>query len=381
MVRIRYARLCRVGGVIGAATLVFTGCRDSPRSSAAEVPDQVCASKVNNAGSGQFSVVAEYGDLDDGVQAAAGIALAAGKVFVFDMAAGQILVLSEDLQKLGVIGRPGSGPGEFNKFSTSTSAPQWMASSGDSLLVYDGDRVHLLNTEGRLLSYVDLEGISPISTRIAHKDGAWIFGRGITSPYIPPSRPDSPVFQLASVAGRMNIEFTLPLPTPPMDQGRPFITPGHARPQFDARDGCFVVNDGGTGRLYVGSSAGVDTIRFEPAKWMVYRPDPGDSVLFRRFGLKEWPESKAPARYKGLIIDPEWNVWLRPAEDRVAGTPLEVAIVSIPSGNVRYDTVAAFPTVFASETTYFGVTTDSLGVQCIVRVERIPGEIKADRLR
>lgn len=104
------------------------------------------------------------GDRDDpdlGFSRVSGLAVDdEGRVYVSDGQAREIRVFSAEGERLGVVGRPGDGPGEFR------GAPRF-GIVGDTLWAYDsqGGRITLFRRDGTLISAHRVEGVGiPLAT-------------------------------------------------------------------------------------------------------------------------------------------------------------------------------------------------------------------------
>jgi hypothetical protein len=71
-----------------------------------------------------------------------------------------------------------------------------------------------------------------------------------------------------------------------------------------------------------------------------------------------------------LVLDPDGYAWIRPvAPARDPAAPVIVLVVSVATGEARWDTVPAFPATFEAPGSYFGVRLGADAAPQVVRVD------------
>jgi hypothetical protein len=357
-------------------TLALAACGGAEERVAASsaFPVEACApgSARWSTGEARYERTAAFGDgEEDTLLSFAGMAVGAGHVFVLDGAAGVVRVLNDSLRPVRTIGRPGRGPGELERFTMPTShggTQRWIAAQGDTLAVFDGARVNLFRLDGTLLSAWNpnrVRGASPMQSRIAHTGGELFFTAGGYDPMAGAKQQD---FEIHATRGeRPHTIGRISLPPLSNAMG---MSSEHARPRWDVRGRCLVLSDGTSPWLVrVDRVTGAaDTL---PLPLPDRDPPPipeEERMASRQAGARGGPpEPLAPLLVRDLVMDPDGEVWIRPVQPRPAPHGVEVLRVSPATGEVRVDTVPAFPRAFGAPGVYFSVQASPDGVPIIVR--------------
>ncbi|HEX6038775.1 MAG TPA: hypothetical protein VFZ20_12075 [Longimicrobium sp.] len=247
---------------------------------------------------------------------------------------------------------------------------RWVATQGDTLAVFDGERVSRFRLDGTLLStwsYDRVRGTSPMQSRIAHVAGEVFF---TTGGYDPMAGAVQSAFQVQATRGekpRDVVRIALPAVSSA-------LTSEHARPRWDVGGRCIVLSDGTSPWLVrVDRETGAtDTISIP----LPDREPPPISEEERRAarmagGQGSLPEPTAPLLIRDLIMDPDGEVWIRPVQPRPALDGVEVLRISPATGAVRTDTVPAWPLAFGAPGVYYTVEASPDGVPIIVRYEAV----------
>lgn len=285
-----------------------------------------------------------------------------------DISQPQVLILDPVLEQARSFGRSGDGPGELARFSPqmlSVTSPDWTAVRGDTIIVYDGERLSKFALDGRFLGYIAREGelarLAPWESRLrATPEGMFFPIGGYLSAE---TQRENPVpWSLKRLAGeRVHEVLDLSLPALPRRQGGSTVRTGlQAVPMWDVHGGCVVAADGQGRWLVRATTDGVNRDRIP-----VHLPDPRRSEAElaeeRRLagqasgGRTKLPEPTALRRIQALIVDPDGFVWILPVQPDWRTAPeLEVYLVSLATAETVVDTVPAFPKVFGPSGTYYG---------------------------
>jgi hypothetical protein len=328
-------------------------------------------------GGGRFERTATFGDGEaDTLLSFAGMAVGRGRVYVLDGAAGTVRVLDDSLRSIGRMGRPGRGPGELERFVMPTShggSHRWVAVQGDTLAVFDGERVSRFRLDGTLLStwsYDRVRGTSPLQSRIAHVAGELLFSAGGYDFMLGARQPD---FQIhATLGDKPHPVARIALPPLPASMQ---MSSEDARPRWDVRGRCIVLSDGTSPWLVrVDRETGTaDTIPLA----LPDRDPPPISEEERRAarmagGQGSLPEPTAPLLIRDLVMDPDGEVWIRPVQPSPAPRGVEVLRISPGTGVARTDTVPAFPRAFGAPGVFYAVEASPDGVPVIIRYAAVP---------
>lgn len=284
-------------------------------------------------------------------------------VFVYDPPEGRVRVLTEALVPVRAFGARGGGPGEMREFvSRGRLGPQWqwLAFSGDTLLVFDGIAVHRFSTDGRFLGRaydqaVQRTDLNDGSAAIVSRGGELLSSWG--GYYLSVLRAAGDRYRWSIVrhpaSGRPDSLLSLQLePLPEVAGGAGFVGPAQARPLWAASQDCVVATDGGGGWVARASLSvqGLDTLTFPLPD---VAPPPVDAEEVGRLrgmvnkGQGGYLEPSREQRVSSLVVDPDGYAWILPAQDTAASPAgLEIVRVSLATGEATQDTVPAFPLVF-----------------------------------
>lgn len=318
-----------------------------------------------------------------------GVATTGDTAFVWDYWASRVVKLDRALTPLGGFGREGDGPGEFRRrralgegTTGDGGAIQWIASTGDTLAVFDGRRIQRFATSGEALSSIETSATSPMdlwSARFFLVPGGVLWPAGGYSPLSFADR-EHPVFsiwlRLADEAPRPIFE--LPLKPSAVDaSGVPVRTPAQARPLWDYRDGCIAVSDGESGTVYVASLAGtVDTINLDIPRRDVLEEWTGEIPTdLRAPGMgRRFPRPGAVRHLADLRWTPTKELWLLPIQpEGLSGRHEIIRVRLLPDGyETHVDTVPGFPLAFFGTDEYLALTRDTLGSESVRLVTGTP---------
>lgn len=339
-------------------------------------PSEVCAPDTArwSDGHARYERTATFGDEEaDTLLSFAGMAAGGGRLFVLDGAAGTIRVLDDSLRSMGTIGRPGRGAGEFERFVMPTShggSHRWVAVQGDTLAVFDGERVSRFRLDGTLLStwsHDRVRGASPMQSRIAHVAGEVFFTAGGYDPTAGRRQKDFEIH--VTRGGQSGIVTSVSVPRLPQSLA---MTSEQAQPRWDVHGRCIVLSDGTSPWLVrVDRETGAaDTIPL-PLPDREPPPIPEEERRAARMAGAQGglPKPTAPLLVRDLVMDPDGEVWIRPVQPGPALDGVDVLRVSPATGAVRTDTVPAWPLAFGAPGVYYAVEATEDGVPVIVRYD------------
>lgn len=329
-------------------------------------------------------------DEADWLGEAGGIALHDSLVFVYDAPEARVLVLTARLQHVRTFGRRGGGPGELNPFtSRGLQGPQWqwLATAGDTLLVFDGLAVHRFAADGRFLGRAyrepirrtDLNDGSPI---VSLAGGELLSSWG--GYYLSALRKPAERYRWSILRhGARGSDTLLSLQLAPLPEGRSgvgFNGPAQARPVWAVSQNCVVATDGGGGWLVRGdlSGRGLDTVRFDLPKVVPPRIDEAEVARLSGMATKGrdggYLGPSLERRISAIAVDPDGYAWILPTQDSThAGPGVEVVRVALATGQAERDTVPAFPVVFGAPGVFYARTNDPIsGVAEVVRYDALP---------
>lgn len=276
-------------------------------------------------------------------------------------------------------GRVGAGPGEFRRPLSGDiliiplgGTADWLAATGDTLIVFDGHRLQHFTTRGAYVG--DVPGVRDLAAggfaaaggpyivrRIRADRGAVLLGMEREGNRSPRGRDFTLWrFGVASPARRI---YQLQLPgMPSTSAGGYYRGPREATPIWDAYAGCMVVSDGFSPYLLVSSDNGgtFDTIGYRlPAR------EPAtisglDSVPASLLSRSPTPEPTRTKRVRRLILAPDGVVWIEPVQP-AAISGVEVIRIVLATASQSVDTVPAFPTAFDSSGQYLAVVRSRRG--------------------
>ncbi|HEX7051929.1 MAG TPA: 6-bladed beta-propeller [Longimicrobiales bacterium] len=313
----------------------------------------------------------------------------AGRIWIVDEIAQQLIVFDGSGAHLRTIGRPGAGPGEFRAAVDVDLAPDghvWVVDVGNA-------RISVFDTAGR---YLDAK---PIPTKF--KMTPW-FGGGFDAHgrfYAPVQAPPSPAEQIAFTLVRHDAALvprdTLERPVDPVERdvvyvrGYPVPIPLQGRLVWRrSRDGTVWALITDPYRLFELGWSG-DTLR------TITRPSEPVPVTeadmerlrerwartIEREGLPRWwsriPDTKPPVT--GLFFQEERNLWVERQPD---GAPDGTRPFDVFDREGRYLGVVRVPFALsglpgpdpiARDGFLYGVTLDSLDVQYIVKARIVRG--------
>jgi len=325
---------------------------------------------------GEFRQTAEYGrDGQQWLNEVAGVEASDSLVYVYDAPQAKVTALTAELRPVLAFGRKGNGPGEFMTVLDRGLRGlnwRWLSVVGDTVVVFDGGRVHLFARDGRFLeqrfsSLIGTPALSGTGDRVAYSAGSLVTGRGGYD-----FQMDQPGWEryrwTLTLQGRGAERTLLSLdlaPLPSGSGGTPFLGPEQARPLWDLRDGCVAATNGAGDWLLRGSAAGdgQDTL---PGTLPAVRAPRYDHSEFARLGAK-YVAPSARRRVAGLIIDPDGYAWLLPWQysTHVRGG-VEIVRVSMQTGVAERDTVPAFPSAFGPPGVYYATTNDRRSGEALV---------------
>lgn len=314
-----------------------------------------------------------------------GLAVQNDLVFSFDGALAHIAVSSRAGALVRRIGREGDGPGEFRRPRSAggTIFPQeatadWLSVQSDTLVAFDGRRLQVLTVAGDHVTHVGeltsfATGAGPLfSSRIRTFGDTILLDLERQGGQRRTGVVDGRSFTLwRSVRGESAQPiWSMPLPRlPTTERGTIYRGAREARPLWDARNGCFVISDGGQPFLIVGAIArgGFDTVRVRLPEREPVSQDEAALLASQAGAGQRLPEPTLPKRIRRLILSPDGWIWLEPVQP--AGlSAVEVIRVSLASGEQRTDTVPHFPAAFGQPREIFSITRDSTGGYSIRRM-------------
>lgn len=322
----------------------------------------------------------------DWLSEAGGLAVRDSLVFVYDAPEGRVRAMTDSLTLVRTFGRRGGGPGEMRPFTSRGSLGpqwQWLAASGDTLLVFDGIAVHGYSPDGRFLgrAYDDAVRRSDLndgSPSIASLGGGLLSSWG--GYHVPVLREPPDRYRWSVVhhsSGRPDTVLSLQLtPLPQMGGGVGFEGPAQARPVWGASRDCVVATDGGGGWMVRADvpRAGIDTVSFALPEVALPAIDKDEIARLSRMvgkGRGGYPEPTLEKRISSLIVDPDGYAWVLPSQDTAqAAAGLAIVRISLATGRAVHDTVPAFPLAFGRPGVFYARTNDRFsGVAEIVRYE------------
>jgi hypothetical protein len=324
---------------------------------------------------GGYQRTAAFGEGEaDTLLSVAGIAAVGGRVYVLDGAAGVVRVLDDSLRPIASIGRPGRGPGEFVRATMPTShggTQRWIAVQGDTLAVFDGERVSFFRVDGTVLATWNpdrVHGASPMQSRIAHAGGELFFTAGGYDPAAERMGQDFEIHATRGVDPRPVARIALPK----LPGSVPMLSSEQARPRWDVRERCVVLSDGTSPWLVRvdGQTGAADTMALPlPDRDPPPVPDE-ERMASRQAGSRRGPGApSALLRVRDLVMDPDGEVWVRPVQPVPALEGIEVLRLSPSTGAAKTDTVPAFPRAFGGPGVFYAVEASPDGVPVIVRYE------------
>jgi len=369
MLRFSVDRLC-VAVLVLLSAVACGGEREHPASRRAPGAAQAsCRSRPDGSRwAGNFRQTAEYGrDGQQWLNEVAGVGASDSLVYVYDAPQAKVTALSAELRPVLAFGRKGNGPGELMAVQDRGMRGvnwRWLSVVGDTVVVFDGGRVHLFAHDGRFLeqrfsSLIGTPALSGTGDRVAYLVGSLATGRGGYD-----FQMDQPGWEryrwtltLQGRGGERTLMSMDLAPLPRGSGGTPFLGPEQARPLWDLRDGCVAATNGAGDWLLRGSAGGEgqDTL---PVLLPAVRAPRYDHAEFARLGA-QYVAPSARRRVAGLIIDPDGYAWLLPWQDstHVRGG-VEVVRVSMQTGAAERDTVPAFPSAFGAPGVYYATVND-----------------------
>lgn len=372
-------------------TLLIAGCDATPPATARAARSQ-CTSRPGGsrwAVPAEYSKTAAFGRREDAwITEAAGVAVHDSLVFVYDAPEARVTVLTNELVPRRRFGRRGGGPGEMNSFtSRGILGPQWnwLALSGDTLLVFDGVAVHRFMEDGRFVGRAYQASVE----RMELTDGTSVLA--VTGGRLLAAAGGYDI-QGITAKGDQRYRWTLldhagrgprPLvslrlaPLPARGGGAPFEGPEQARPVWGASADCVVATDGGGGWMVRArlDGTGIDTLEFPLPELPLPRVDRDEIARLSGMASKGqddgYLEPSRMLRVKSLVVDPDGYAWVLPAQDSAhAGAGVEIVRVSLADGSATRDTVPAFPLVFGRPGVFYARTNNPFtGEAEVVRYE------------
>jgi len=369
--------------ILACIATALAGCDARENAASAIAPSSACAAGESRwaSAAGRYERSGQYGAGEgEDLLALGGIAMSGDRVYLLDAGAGSVVVLDGEMRKRTTFGRAGNGPGELARSTMPTShggTQRWIAASGDTVVVFDGERVVFFRadgTPGATWSPERVRGSSPMQSRIALAGGEVLFSAG---GYDFSRGQGSPVFTLFSTSGaRPRQVAALPLPKLP---GRPpALSSEQARPRWDARGDCILLSDGASPSLVRvdRASGAADTL---PLPLPDRAPPPisdDEQRAAAAAGARGVPEPSAPLRVRDLIIDPDGTVWIRPIQpDPPIANGIEVIRINAGSGEAMTDTLPAFPRAFGPPGTFYAVEATADGAPLLVRYRLVERQI------
>lgn len=369
---------------------------DSPRrASSGPAACEARAEGSRWASTGAYRETASVGRGEaDWLGEAGGVAVHDSLVFVYDPPEGRVRVLTEALAPVREFGGRGGGPGEMREHvSLGMHGPQWqwLAFTGDTLLVFDGVAVHRFSTDGRFLGRAyhraaQRTDLNDGSAAIASRGGELLSSWG--GYYLSILRPPGDRYRWSilrhSASGRPDTLLSLQLaPLPSLAGGAGFNGPAQARPLWGVSQACVVATDGGDGWIVRASLSGqgLDTLEFQLPD---VAPPPIDREEVGRLsgmvgkGRGGYLEPSREQRISSLVVDPDGYAWVLPAQDTAASPAgLEIVRVSLATGEAIQDTVPAFPLVFGRPGVFYARNLNPItGESEVVRYEAPAGEAR-----
>jgi hypothetical protein len=147
-----------------------------------------------------------------------------------------------------------------------------------------------------------------------------------------------------------------------------------ARPLWNLHGDCFVLADGGSPTLYVGrvDRAGLDSFKFAES---LLRPageemEP-EAELLEQVGIRgPVPPPALPSVVRAIALDPAGWLWILPSQPRArTGAAFRVIRIAMRSGEIREDSVAAFPLEFARAPVFYARRSNpESGVGLLLRI-------------
>ena len=376
---------------VAVAVALLAGCGRADTAVPSAGPVAACPARTGGSrwaasGSAEYRKVADYGaEPREWLNEIGGIVSRGDSVFVYAAPLAEVRVLDAMLRPLGRFGREGQGPGEMQKMldlGMRGRGWRWMDLSGDTLLVYDGQRIQLFAPSGAYRGHaydreIEAGAFSDEGPRVALHRGALLAARG---GYHIATRADmergSRWDLVRFAAGRAQPVLSLQLAPLPRSGGVPFNGPQQARPLWDVAGDCLVATDGTGGWLVRAAAAPsrVDTLPLTLPDLPLPKVDVAD--LERTLGGASrgrggYQEPTAIRRISTLVIDPDGYVWLLPQQDSShLGGEVEVVRVSTATGAAVRDTVPAFPAAFGPPGVFYARGTKREdGIETVARYE------------
>lgn len=373
----------------GLALLILAGCEDARSrytgaAASGRVDRESCSSGADDWRPTKDARVEAVGE---GLDLSPSLGLAAHNdlVLSFDGALAHIGVSNREDALVRRIGRDGDGPGEFRppRSAGGTVLPQeatadWLAVQGDTLVAFDGRRLQVITVAGDHVTDVSefaslATGAGPLFSSRIRTFGDTILldlerqggqrRRGVV---------DGRSFTLWRMVrgGSAQPIWSMPLQLlPTTDRGTTYRGTREARPLWDARNGCFVISDGGQPFLFVGSiaRAGFDTVRVRLPDREPRSHDEAALIALRAGAGQRPPEPTLAKRIRRLVLSPDGWVWLEPVQP-ASLADVEVIRVNIASGQQRTDTLPFFPAVFGRRGEVLSIARTGAGAYSIRRV-------------
>jgi len=326
---------------------------------------------------GSYAATASYGAEDgpDWLQSVSGIAAADSLVFVFDAPRSRVVVLSPGLAARGAFGRKGGGPGEFDPTMGQVldrADLGWIDAEGDSLLVFDGERLALLSPRGEPIRYLRRER----GLRLLSNEARQVRLYRTSVLFASEGRRGPGAREWAAWRASPRAEtrlLSLRLPPLPVEGGAVVDGPDQARPLWDAGAGCLAASDGeGSWIVRVPLAGGrPDTLPVPlPAADAGAADRDADTEQLRtatRGRIREIPPPSAVRQVEALRVDPDGWAWILPRRPKRAGAGVDVVLVSLATGEARAATVPAFPRAFGTPGSFYASVSGEMDEHRVVR--------------
>jgi hypothetical protein len=317
-----------------------------------------------------------------------GLVAKGNRLIGFDGALSRISILDDAYSIVNSFGREGQGPGEFAPPHRSEGAwprgtrADWIDARNDSVFVFDGSRLQVFSTEGRLLEpRFRLEAVlqgrrALFSSRIRLTGSTILLDVERQGGNPQPGVADGRSFTIWRVPhdGEPEVVWSMPLQVlPKTDRGSNYFGPTEAYPVWDTQNGCLVVSNGGLPFLVVGSikSGRFDTLGLRLPPRAPQRVAEVEELLAKSGDPARVPDPVLPRRIRRLVISPDGWIWIEPVQPaNLSG--LEVIRVNLATSQQRTDTVPFFPSFFGQPGEIFSVARLNNGSYAIRRTTTTP---------
>lgn len=312
-----------------------------------------------------------------------GLALLDSQVLVYDHREGRVTAYDGRGTPSHSFGRFGRGPGELAPVGATRvlafPGASWIAAAADTIAIFDGNVVHRYAADGTPLDELTaiqdaVRGVAAYSSSIRMARGGVLIDLEERVRYDRPQAREPRAYRLWDLRrGKAAVVASISLPALPLAGGVAYYGSGEARPRWSLARDCFIISDGSSARLFVGSLGrdGLDTLvipyTFRARSIAAATADEQRRLLRElRAPVERIPEPSNPSRILGLAADDDGWVWLLPVQDQPLAAGVRVVRFAPSSNRVEIDTVPFFPSAFGAPGIIFGVRRDSTGTDWLV---------------